>query len=127
MGKVAAQVAHASLAILLDTFFGEYGNRDWEVEEHGDLYKSVSKNVVLRNETPIYEWINNSFIKVVLQGTLSDVVDCYKKAKMAGIPCALIEDKGLTEFGGKVTVTCCAIGPWHPEEIDKITGHLKLL
>lgn len=126
-GKMIAQGAHASLAVLLDAFFGEYGNRNWSVEKHGDLYESVHKEVTLHNGTPIYKWINGSFVKVVLQGSLTDVVNCYNEAKKSGIPCSLIEDKGLTEFGGKVTITCCAIGPDYPEKIDKITGHLKLL
>lgn len=126
-GKMIAQGAHASLAVLLEAFFGGYGNRNWEVHKHGDLYESYFKEVILHNGDPITEWINNSFIKVVLQGDLNDVVTSYNEAKRQGIPCSLIEDKGLTEFGGKVTITCCAIGPYYPEEIDKITGHLKLL
>lgn len=126
-GKMIAQGSHASLAVLLEAFFGEYGNRDWEVKEHGDMYKSFHKEVILHNGTPIYDWIENSFIKVVVQGTLSDVVESYEKAKKAGIPCSLIEDKGLTEFGGKVTITCCAIGPDDPDKIDKITGNFELL
>ena len=125
-GKMIAQGAHASLAVLLDAFFGEYGNRDWKTEEHG-IYKSFHKEVILHNGTPIYEWINNSFIKIVLQGDIGDVVNAYTKAKRLGIPCSLIEDKGLTEFRGKDTITCCAIGPDDPDKIDKITGHLKLL
>ena len=125
-GKMIAQGAHASLAILLDAFFGEYENRNWEEKEHG-IYKTLHKNVVLHEDQPIYQWINNSFIKIVLKGSLTDVVESYTKAKKAGMPCALIEDKGLTEFKGKVTITCCAIGPWYPEEIDKITGNLDLL
>ena len=126
-GKMIAQGAHASLAVLLDAFFGEYGNRDWTIKEHGDMYKSYNKLVSLHNGTPMYEWIENSFIKIVLQGTLMDVVNSYNEARKAGIACSLIEDKGLTEFGGKVTITCCAIGPDDPDKIDKITGHLKLL
>jgi peptidyl-tRNA hydrolase, PTH2 family len=126
-GKMCAQSAHASLAVLLNNFFGEYGKRNWEVKKHGDLYESYHKEVILHNGDPITEWINNSFVKIVLQGNLSDVVNSYSEAKKQGIPCSLIEDKGLTEFGGKVTITCCAIGPDNPEKIDKITGHLKLL
>jgi PTH2 family peptidyl-tRNA hydrolase len=125
-GKMIAQGAHASLAVLLDAFFGEYGKREWGFKAHG-IYKTFHKEVVLHEDKPIYQWINNSFIKIVLQGTLIDVVEAYEKAKKAGIPCSLIEDKGLTEFKGKVTITCCAIGPEDPEKIDKITGHLKLL
>jgi len=122
-GKMIAQGAHASLAVLLDSFFGEYGNREWD----GENDKGVFKQVVLFNDEPIHQWINGSFIKVVLQGNLNDVVTAYQKAKMEGIPCSLIEDKGLTEFGGEPTITCCAIGPEDPEKIDRITGHLKLL
>lgn len=127
-GKMISQGAHASLAVLLETFFGEYGNRNWEVQKHGDMYKSYSKEVILHNGTPIWDWINGSFKKIVVGAeTLQECVDAYQAAKKAGIPCSLIEDKGLTEFGGEVTITCCAIGPYYPEEIDKITGHLKLL
>jgi PTH2 family peptidyl-tRNA hydrolase len=125
-GKMIAQGAHASLAVLLNAFFGEYGHRKWDVKEHG-VYKSMHKEVILYDDDPIYQWINNSFVKIVVQGTLNDVVEAYTKAKKEDIPCSLIEDKGLTEFGGKVTVTCCAIGPDDPEKIDKITGHLELL
>jgi PTH2 family peptidyl-tRNA hydrolase len=36
-------------------------------------------------------------------------------------------DAGLTEFNGVPTKTCIAIGPNWSDEIDEITGHLKLL
>ncbi len=44
-----------------------------------------------------------------------------------GLVCSLIIDAGLTEFGGVPTRTCIAIGPNWSDEIDEITGHLKLL
>jgi len=122
-GKMIAQACHASLAVLLDSFFGEYENRDWDHEEEDN----VCKEVHLWKDDAMYQWINNSFVKVVLKGTLTDVITSYNKAKMAGIPCSLIEDKGLTEFKGKITITCCAIGPALVEDIDPITGHLDLL
>lgn len=130
MGKVAAQVAHASLAVLLNHFFGEYKNRHLrptETIEGSKIKKYYRTEIWLPEDDPIIQWINNSFVKVVVKGTLSDVVEAYNEAKKQGIPCSLIEDKGLTEFGGKVTITCCAIGPDDPEKIDKITGHLELL
>jgi PTH2 family peptidyl-tRNA hydrolase len=43
------------------------------------------------------------------------------------MPCALIEDAGVTEFHGEITKTCCSIGPGDPQRIDEITGRLKLL
>jgi PTH2 family peptidyl-tRNA hydrolase len=125
-GKMIAQGAHASLAVLLESFFGVYekGHRDWGETFDENL---VSNTVILNKSEPIFQWINNSFIKIVLKGTLTDVVEAYEKAKRVGIPCSLIEDKGLTEFKGKITITCCAIGPDDPEKINKITGHLELL
>jgi len=120
-GKSCAQAAHASLAVLLDRLMPPYETR----QNLGG--GSIIVNEILREGEPMYEWLTNSFVKIVLQGTLTDVVDSYNKAKADGIPCALIEDKGLTEFGGEITITCCAIGPDDPEKIDKITGHLKLL
>lgn len=126
-GKMIAQGAHASLAVLLNYFLGEHGDREWDETKHHITHRSFHKELVLQENDPIYQWINNSFIKVVVGGNLSDVVNCYNEAKKAGIPCSLIEDKGLTEFGGKVTITCCAIGPDDPDKIDRITGNLKLL
>jgi len=55
------------------------------------------------------------------------MVDAYQEAKKQGIPCSIIEDAGLTEFGGQVTITAVAIGPDDPEKIDKITGKFSLL
>lgn len=37
-----------------------------------------------------------------------------------------ITDVGRTEFNGVPTITALAIGPNKSEDIDKITGHLKL-
>ena len=50
-----------------------------------------------------------------------------RKVKNAGLLCSLIQDAGLTEFDGVPTYTCCAIGPNWDEDVNKITGHLKLL
>jgi PTH2 family peptidyl-tRNA hydrolase len=123
-GKLVAQGAHASTAVILELLFGEYGSRTWEV----DGKKSVVKaKVEIDMNTPFYQWISRIFKKVVVGGSLSEIIEAYKKAKSAGIPCSLIEDKGLTEFGGKITITACAIGPDDPDKIDKITGHLSLL
>lgn len=55
-----------------------------------------------------------------------ELLRIYKQAEDAGLPCALILDAGLTEFEGP-TNTAVGIGPAPDEEIDKITGNLKLL
>lgn len=123
-GKQCAQGAHASLAVVLSLLFGEYGKRTWEINEEKQVVKA---NVEIDMNSPFYHWISRIFKKVVVGGTLSEMIEAYRKAKESGIPCSLIEDKGLTEFGGKVTITACAIGPDDPDKIDEITGHLALL
>lgn len=56
-----------------------------------------------------------------------DLFEVYNKTRQAGLPHCLICDNGLTEFHGVPTYTCLAIGPAKEEEIDKITGGLKLI
>lgn len=116
-GKMVAQGAHASMKVILD--------RMSEIE----IYKG---GVVFGMQTSIpnamKEWIEGLFTKVCVSvDSEQELVDIYNKAKEAGIPCAMIEDAGLTEFNGVVTKTCIAVGPDYPEKIDAITGHLKLL
>lgn len=123
-GKQCAQAAHASLAVAFEMLFGKYGERTWEINEEK---KVVKANIEIDMDSPFYQWISRIFKKVVVSGTLTEMLEAYNKAKMSGIPCSLIEDKGLTEFGGKITITACAIGPDDPEKIDKITGKFELL
>jgi PTH2 family peptidyl-tRNA hydrolase len=47
-------------------------------------------------------------------------------ASKKGLPVMMIVDSGTTEFGGKPTITCIAIGPAPAAEIDEITKSLKL-
>ena len=118
-GKMIAQGAHASMKVILDMMETKY------VEMIG---KNVCYNsLAFEKDSPLDKWINGIFTKVVVQASLDEMTDCYNKAKEAGIPCSIIEDRGLTEFGGIITVTACAIGPDEPEKINEITGHLKLL
>ncbi len=97
-GKLAAQVAHASVATLL---------------------------VADRNH--IQAWLDDGMPKVVLAGnTEADVVSCYEKAVAAKIATQLIRDAGRTVVAAG-TITCVAIGPAPYDEIDRITAELKLL
>ena len=115
-GKMVAQGAHASMSVILDQMKHTGNNQDerWEL------------NTVISSD--IAKWLNGSFTKICVG------VDCeltlkgaYFKAKKAGLPCAIIQDSGKTEFNGIPTYTAVAIGPANSEDIDKITGHLKLL
>jgi PTH2 family peptidyl-tRNA hydrolase len=105
-GKMVAQGAHASLKAVLDS--GYIGN--------------------LPPKSAIKHWFENGVTKICLSvDSERELLEIYSKAISAKLTCALITDAGLTEFDGVPTKTCCAIGPEWSEEIDRITGHLKLL
>jgi len=92
----------------------------------------ASVKVVLEMEEPYSEaaqlWLGGSFTKVAVGvQTEDELLSLYQQAHDKGLPCALIQDEGRTEFGGVLTYTAVAIGPAFPEELDPITGHLKLL
>jgi len=100
-GKLAAQVAHASVIA------SEIARR-----EHEEWWR--------------YWWREGQ--KKVVLGVKSEeeLMEIYTKAKHAGLPTSLVEDMGLTEIPPG-TRTAVGIGPAPEELIDNITGHLKLL
>lgn len=111
-GKMVAQGAHASMKAILDAMIN--------VEEEKVLY--------LEPGTPMTDWINGIFTKVCVSvDSEEELLSIYNNAKVQGYNAALIQDVGLTEFGGVPTYTCCAIGPNWEDEVNAITGHLKLL
>lgn len=115
-GKLAAQIAHASLAVFLN----------WmnKTEEGGRLEMSMK----LDDDSATYDWLTKKFTKIcVYVENEKELVEIYEKAKTAGLPCSLIRDAGDTEFHGVPTLTCCAIGPAWDDEVNAITGNLKLL
>ena len=100
-GKIAAQVAHASLSAAEET-----------MDRRSDWFR---------------EWKEGGQAKIVLKVQTEEALrELYKKAKSAKLPAALIEDKGLTQLEPG-TVTCLGIGPGPEDELDRITGKLKLL
>lgn len=109
-GKMIAQGAHASLAVLVER--GVVAGESFEVA----LTPAMAA------------WLGGRFTKVCV-GVDSEaaLLDVHDKARAAGIPCALITDAGVTEFHGVPTRTCCAIGPAWEHEVDAITGALTLL
>lgn len=118
-GKMIAQGAHTPMKMLCDN----YGS----IVQHEDGDEEYVIRIPKKTDPYVFAWMTEIFKKIVVKGELSDLITAFQEAKMEGIPCTLIEDKGLTEFGGNVTITACAIGPDDPEKIDKITGHLNLL
>lgn len=110
-GKMVAQGAHASMGAIFN------------LNTSTDCTKM---EIDLSNEF-VRTWVDGAFTKICVRVTgeeeLRDLVD---KAKIQGIPAALITDNGLTMFKNVPTVTCGAIGPWSSEELDQITGHMTL-
>lgn len=114
-GKMIAQGAHASLAVIL--------KYKWRLVLLPFFYG-----------TPLFNWLRGPFVKIVVgvdsEYELLDIAKQVVKRnndRTTKIPYALIKDAGRTEFKGKETYTALAIGPWWSKDLDKLTGHLKLL
>ena len=112
-GKIAAQVAHASMKVILDK--GHFQDKDQFIIF--DIPKAMA------------EWMNyGPFTKIVVSvDSEHELFEIKAKADREGIPTALITDAGRTEFNGVPTNTCVAIGPDEVDKIDQITKDLKLL
>ena len=99
-GKRAAQVAHGALSAAHEAR-----------EDHGKWYK---------------EWWREGQRKVVLRGRdLEHLRALREKARSLKLPCAMIEDAGLTELPPGTT-TVLGIGPAPEHLIDQVTGNLPL-
>lgn len=99
-GKIAAQVAHASMKALLENF------------EHPN----------------IKEWLAGPFAKIVVKAdSEEELFSIMHNATEAGLITTMITDAGRTEFNGVPTNTCIAVGPASDEDLNPVTGHLKLL
>lgn len=109
-GKIAAQVAHASLNAFI----------------HGS---SLQQNTLYVDMTDIMtEWLQGAHTKVCVKSDSEDEMrDIYERALNNGLPCTMVIDNGLTVFNGQKTLTAVCIGPVDKETADMYTGHLKLL
>jgi PTH2 family peptidyl-tRNA hydrolase len=96
-GKLAAQVAHASLSA--------YEDADSRTRK---------------------KWKGEGQMKVVLKGdserTLFSLAD---RAEREGLPHAIIRDAGHTQLDPG-TVTTLAVGPGPDDSVDRVTGDLPL-
>lgn len=73
------------------------------------------------------QWIKSGFTKVCVRvDSEEELLEVHERAKEAELTCHLIKDSGKTEFDGVPTLTCLAVGPDWSDEIDKVTGGLKL-
>jgi len=97
-GKLASQVAHA--------------------------YASVS---AANKSKWTDNWLNQGQKKSILAcKDENELLKIFHAAKNAKLPVELIRDAGRTEIP-EGTITCVGIGPAPENEIDRITGNLRLL
>ena len=109
-GKQIAQGAHASMSFLTRRLQSR---------------SSICVDDFSPNEQT---WIMGSFAKVCVRcNSEEDLMAIHDKAIEFGLEVHLITDSGRTEFHGKPTRTCLAIGPDDASKIDPVTGHLELL
>jgi len=100
-GKIAAQAGHAAVSA---------------VEEARRLHPSWLR-----------AWLKEGQCKIAVKvESEEELLRLEGEAKAAGLPCALIFDRGLTELPPN-TVTCLGIGPAPSNKVDRITGKLALL
>jgi peptidyl-tRNA hydrolase, PTH2 family len=97
-GKLAAQAAHASVGAFVEAEDDARVNR---------LEEGMPKVVLQVPET-------------------DDLLRLYDQALQDGLPACLVEDAGRTVVPAG-TLTCLGIGPARDDEIDRLTGELKLL
>lgn len=122
-GKMIAQGSHASMGVVLRAMRGGKEYCDYSPPE-----EDYTLSIKMEKNSPMERWLGENFKKITLYvNSEEELIDVYDKAINAGIDSIMIKDSGLTEFSGIPTNTCISIGPYYSEDIDKITGHLKLL
>ncbi|KAI5189240.1 peptidyl-tRNA hydrolase, PTH2 family [Nematocida minor] len=73
------------------------------------------------------QWKSNGFKKVSLSVPSKEELDVIiEKARKCKVPTISITDAGRTQVEPN-THTVSFLGPWYEDEIDSITGNLKLL
>ncbi len=100
-GKIAAQVGHAAVKAALNA-----------AEHHPNQMQA---------------WLSSGQRKVVVKAQDAEEIEkLLAAAKRKGLPTCTVHDAGRTQIpAGSLTVG--AVGPGSSEEIDELTGHLKLL
>jgi len=116
-GKIAAQVAHASMKVILDMMSKEV--------KHNNMQKW---SLYMSEDDSLFTWLNGQFTKIVLYvNSLEEMKALEEKAIGLGIPNALIIDAGKTEFHNQPTPTALALGPYDADVLSELTGDLRLI
>lgn len=111
-GKEIAQGSHASLEFLASKL-------------RAGLIADLEVSVRLSPQEA--DWLSVGMAKICLQvNSEEELVRHHAAALERGLTSHLIRDSGRTEFGGKPTLTACAIGPDESDKIDAVTRDLSL-
>jgi PTH2 family peptidyl-tRNA hydrolase len=109
-GKMVAQGAHASMRAILQ------------------LGHPEGASFVIPLDERLEPWLLGRFKKICVSvNSETELLLLHQKAQAVGLITALIQDAGLTEFGGVPTYTALAVGPDTADRVDLITGALPLL
>lgn len=116
-GKEIAQGAHASTGWI---------TRRLTCETSFTEVPAVHKATVFLTDVE-HQWLRSGFRKICCTvRSEEELLGLVEQARAAGVTCELIQDAGLTEFGGTPTYTAAAFGPDTDANLDPITGKLTL-
>lgn len=127
-GKMAAQVAHASMACLLNMGKWQGGSR-FKPQDNGHtiIVGTETFSIEVDEGDAVHDWMTKSFPKITLEVKNEAALKrYYDEAVAAGLPTSWIVDAGRTIFNGVPTPTCVGIGPASREQIDAITKRLRV-
>lgn len=112
-GKCVSQGAHGSMRAILNLGVFDEATKSYAMDFKAHPF--------------VWSWLFSNYKKItVYVNSEAELLELHQKALALNLPCDLVQDSGLTEFGGVPTYTCVAIGPGDETVIDPITGHLPL-
>jgi len=121
-GKEIAQGSHASMHFLVDRLLNQINEN---LVDSADSSHSQAVDYSLALSARESLWLSKGMAKVCLRVESEEqLLSLHQQAISAGLTSHLITDSGRTEFGGKPTITACAIGPDFVTSIDAVTGTL---
>ncbi len=122
-GKIAAQVSHASMGVLLKLMRNNTSLIDYIAPKTDyDLNLHIQKN------TDLCYWLENEFRKIVLYCKNEEsLLKLINDLKSNNIVYCEIKDRGYTAFNGKETLTCVGIEPLKKSIIDRFTKKFQIL
>jgi len=123
VGKTAAQVAHASLGVVVEKCHDE---------EEGFLVRRVVESTRIVRDPAITNWFEGRFTKLVVYvKTKQKLLNLAEKLDNLGIRAKLIYDACFTmlepEEADGTTLTCMGVIPIFRDDVPKCLQKLRLL